>query len=188
MENSGFQTRCMLHLDIHESEPRLFPFEFWIYTSHLGFAPGSKRFLRDRERKTSILSIELVEAIIGGAIVSLNNIISKIVMYRNRYLAGDAILEVESYQESSFLPNDSRTILCTMPTIIGRHDYVSFRPIFPSPLFFIFFFLFLPFFSFPSSLDRGNNDRYYIRVPSRCYQLRPSSDVTRRISKRFVSW
>lgn len=174
-------------------------------SSHLGFAPGSKirgedrnqkKFLRDRGLQRDTLRPLFYNRRSNNWWSSfqerfLNNIISEIVIYRNRYLAGDAILEVESYQESSLLPNDSRTILCTMPTIIVATINVSFRRSFPTifPPFFFFLLLFsLPFLLFFFLFPRSrNNDRYYIRVPSRCYQLRPSSDVTRRISKRFVS-
>lgn len=104
-------------------------------------------------------------------------------------------VEVESYRESSFLPNDSRT-LCNMPTIIvatitsrGCFD-ISQRCGTISPPFFPSFFSFFPFFPFPPLLlprSSVGTMTGIIRVSSRCYQLRPSSDVTLRISKRFVS-
>ena len=51
-----------------------------------------------------------------------------------------------------------------------------------SLLFFSSLFLLFSFF-----LRRVGTMTGIIRVSSRCYQLRPSSDVTLRISKRFVS-
>lgn len=178
-----------------------------IESSWLGSNPG---FLENRDpirahHPNFVIEFE------RNAMISPLVVISKNVTYRNRYLADDAILarfkwNLIENRRSKRLPNDSRTLLYNADDY-RRHDYVPWlfryftatwgtRERFPPPsfsfllfsssssslLFFSSLFLLFSFF-----LRRVGTMTGIIRVSSRCYQLRPSSDVTLRISKRFVS-